>query len=147
MLGAGLLFSTLPAKHQIHLCLPSLYSFLVLLNFEVNMAVENRGPQVSGVAGFFLALSTLTILLRCYCRALVVKSFGLDDWSALVAWVRSCFVLQRLAMLKFIGFLRVLLCFCHYGGAPWNRPACQCSSTNRHTCGVEGMELSTYRGA
>jgi hypothetical protein len=147
MLGAGLLFSTLPAKHQIHLCLPSLYSFLVLLNFEVNMAVENRGPQVSGVAGFFLALSTLTILLRCYCRALVVKSFGLDDWSALVAWVRSCFVLQRLAMLKFIDFLRVLLCFCHYGGAPWNRPACQCSSTNRHTCGVEGMELSTYRGA
>jgi len=51
------------------------------------MAVENRGPQVSGVAGFFLALSTLTIVLRCYCRVLVVKSFGIDDWSALIAWV------------------------------------------------------------
>jgi hypothetical protein len=51
------------------------------------MAAENRGPQVSGVAGLFLALSTLTILLRCYCRALVVKNFGIDDWSCLVAWV------------------------------------------------------------
>lgn len=35
----------------------------------------------------FLALSTVTILLRVYCRAVVVKSFWLDDWFALVAWV------------------------------------------------------------
>lgn len=51
------------------------------------MPAENRGPQVSGVAGGFLALSTLAIVLRCYCRAFVVKSFGLDDWSAVAAWV------------------------------------------------------------
>jgi hypothetical protein len=51
------------------------------------MAAENRGPQVSGVAGGFLALSTIAIVLRCYCRAFVVKSFGLDDWSAVAAWV------------------------------------------------------------
>ncbi|KAH8794944.1 hypothetical protein BGZ57DRAFT_329909 [Hyaloscypha finlandica] len=49
--------------------------------------VAGRGPQVAGVAGLFLALSTITIMLRCYCRAFVVKSFGLDDWSALIAWV------------------------------------------------------------
>jgi hypothetical protein len=55
------------------------------------MAIEpaGRGPQVSGVAGFFLALSTIAILMRSYCRIFVVKSFGLDDWFALFAWVRS----------------------------------------------------------
>jgi hypothetical protein len=51
------------------------------------MQEENRGPQVSRVAGGFLALSTITIVLRCYCRAFVVKNFGLDDWSAIAAWV------------------------------------------------------------
>ncbi|KAE9363787.1 hypothetical protein N431DRAFT_422815 [Stipitochalara longipes BDJ] len=57
----------------------------------MTVPVAGRGPQVAGVAGFFLALSTITILLRCYCRALVVKSFGLDDWSALVAWILFVF--------------------------------------------------------
>jgi len=53
----------------------------------MTVPVAGRGPQVAGVAGFFLALSTITIVLRCYCRAIVVKSFGIDDWSALIAWV------------------------------------------------------------
>lgn len=47
----------------------------------------DRGPQVSAVAGLFLALSTIGIILRCYCRAIVVKAFGLDDWFAVIAWV------------------------------------------------------------
>ncbi|KFY13955.1 hypothetical protein V491_06210 [Pseudogymnoascus sp. VKM F-3775] len=47
----------------------------------------DRGPQVSAVAGLFLALSTIGIILRCYCRAFVVKSFGMDDWFAVLAWV------------------------------------------------------------
>lgn len=47
----------------------------------------DRGPQVSAVAGLFLALSTIGIILRCYCRAVVVKAFGLDDWFAVIAWV------------------------------------------------------------
>ena len=55
------------------------------------MPIAGRGPQVSGVAGLFLALSTLSIILRCYCRALVVKSFGLDDWFAVIAWVGFSF--------------------------------------------------------
>jgi hypothetical protein len=49
--------------------------------------IADRGPQVNGVAGLFLALSTITIALRCYCRVVVVKSFGLDDWFAIIAWV------------------------------------------------------------
>ncbi|OBT77920.1 hypothetical protein VF21_04339 [Pseudogymnoascus sp. 05NY08] len=47
----------------------------------------DRGPQVSAVAGLFLALSTIGIILRCYCRAVVVKAFGLDDWFAVIAWI------------------------------------------------------------
>jgi hypothetical protein len=53
----------------------------------MTVPIADRGRQVLGVAGLFLALSTLTIILRCYCRALVVKSFGLDDWFAVIAWV------------------------------------------------------------
>jgi len=52
------------------------------------MPAENRAPEVTGVATLFLALSTLTILARCYCRIFVVKGFGLDDWAAVIAWVR-----------------------------------------------------------
>lgn len=53
----------------------------------MTVPVADRGPQVLGTAGLFLALSSLTIILRCYCRGFVVKSFGLDDWFAVVAWV------------------------------------------------------------
>lgn len=51
------------------------------------MGSDNRGPQVSGVASFFLALSTIVIILRAYCRVCVVKNFGYDDWFAIIAWV------------------------------------------------------------
>ncbi|KAA8909684.1 hypothetical protein FN846DRAFT_941841 [Sphaerosporella brunnea] len=49
------------------------------------MASINRGPQVRGVASFFLALTWLFVLLRCYCRLSVVKSFGPDDYLAAIA--------------------------------------------------------------
>ncbi|PMD23437.1 hypothetical protein NA56DRAFT_701730 [Hyaloscypha hepaticicola] len=57
----------------------------------MTVPVAGRGPQVAGVAGLFLALSTIAIVLRCYCRAVVVKSFGIDDWSALIAWILFVF--------------------------------------------------------
>lgn len=53
------------------------------------MSHENRGPQVMGIASSFLALTTIAIALRCYCRALVAKCFGLDDWLAVAAWVSN----------------------------------------------------------
>lgn len=57
----------------------------------MTVPVAGRGPQVLGVAGLFLALSSLTVILRCYCRAFVVKSFGLDDWFAVIAWLLYVF--------------------------------------------------------
>jgi hypothetical protein len=89
------------------------------------MAVVNRGPQVNGVAGLFLALSTITILLRCYCRALVVKNFGLDDWSALVAWVRLILCLDEVRDAegcRYSSFSSVLLPLLVYTMAQANTP-------------------------
>ncbi|KAL3424535.1 integral membrane protein [Phlyctema vagabunda] len=66
---------------------PTIIHSLTLLH---TMA-ENRGPQILGVAGLFLALSTLAVAARTYCRIVVVKSFGLDDYAAVVAWVFFAF--------------------------------------------------------
>lgn len=52
------------------------------------MALGGRGYQVVGLAYLFLVLSTISISLRCYVRLRLVKSFGIDDISALLAWVR-----------------------------------------------------------
>lgn len=46
-----------------------------------------HGPQVVGVYSFFLALTTVTICLRTYCRLFVLQNFALDDWLAVTAWV------------------------------------------------------------
>lgn len=55
------------------------------------MALEpaGRGPQIMAVYLFFLSICTVTTWLRVYCRAFVVKQFGIDDGLALVAWVST----------------------------------------------------------
>jgi hypothetical protein len=57
----------------------------------MTVTVGGRGPELLGTLGLFLALSTTAIILRCYCRIFIVKSFGLDDWSAAAAWVHYLF--------------------------------------------------------
>ncbi|KAI5370002.1 hypothetical protein Slin15195_G008800 [Septoria linicola] len=51
------------------------------------MTLAGRGPQVMGVFLLFLTLTTIATGLRVYCRAVVIKLFGWDDWLALVAWI------------------------------------------------------------
>ncbi|PVH93122.1 hypothetical protein DM02DRAFT_249370 [Periconia macrospinosa] len=41
--------------------------------------MDDRSSQVLGVAITFLVLCWITVALRCYARAIVVKAFGLDD--------------------------------------------------------------------
>ncbi len=48
---------------------------------------DNRGPELIGVIIFFLAFSWIFVVLRCYCRAVLIKSFGLDDIFCLLAQV------------------------------------------------------------
>ena len=97
----------------------------------VKMAIEpaGLGPRVIGVYAFFLALTTVAITLRTYCRVYVLKNFALDDWLAVTAWVRSS---SRVTMIIVVtsmytdifvcsGPLRYLWCFCHHRHAPWHR--------------------------
>lgn len=50
--------------------------------------VPNRGPELMGVNIAFLVAALVSILLRCYVRAFMVKAFGVDDWLMVVASVR-----------------------------------------------------------
>lgn len=59
----------------------------------MTVPVKGRGPQVAGAAGLFVALSTVAVLLRCYCRVIIVKQFGLDDWLTFISWVCSLYLL------------------------------------------------------
>lgn len=53
------------------------------------MAVEDRGPEVAAVAILFLVLSCISVSLRCYVRAVMIKSLGLDDLLSVAALVSS----------------------------------------------------------
>jgi hypothetical protein len=46
-----------------------------------------RGIEVFAVYLLFLALTTITVALRVYCRAHIQKAFGTDDYFAVLAWV------------------------------------------------------------
>jgi hypothetical protein len=50
---------------------------------------DNRGPQLSGVSGLFLALTWIFVSLRIYCRLVIVKCFGFDDFLAVIAQVSN----------------------------------------------------------
>jgi len=49
--------------------------------------MDDRGPQLEAVVGFFLALSWITVALRCWVRIKLVKAFAIDDWLCLVTLV------------------------------------------------------------
>ena len=45
------------------------------------------GPILLGVAFSLLAVSTIFVALRFYCRQFIVRRIGADDWIILVALV------------------------------------------------------------
>ncbi|APA14512.1 hypothetical protein sscle_13g092820 [Sclerotinia sclerotiorum 1980 UF-70] len=59
------------------------------LELSVRAEVEshaNRGPQIQGVVIFFIVLTTVSVWLRTYCRAFIIKNFGWDDILAVISW-------------------------------------------------------------
>ncbi|KAI9159065.1 hypothetical protein HJFPF1_07072 [Paramyrothecium foliicola] len=46
---------------------------------------ENRGPELQAVCYTLVITAFVACVLRCYTRALIVKSFGFDDWCMLAA--------------------------------------------------------------
>jgi hypothetical protein len=53
----------------------------------MGVPLGGRGPQMIGVYTLFVALTTIAIVLRVYTRVLLVKTFGIDDYLAVAAWV------------------------------------------------------------
>lgn len=51
-------------------------------------AGENRGPQLAGVLGFFLALTWIFTGLRVYVRLLISKNWAADDSVLMMALVK-----------------------------------------------------------
>ena len=56
--------------------------------FSAIMAREDRSREFTGVLGFFLAICTLLVGLRCYCKLVIVKNFAADDYFSLLTLVR-----------------------------------------------------------
>jgi hypothetical protein len=53
------------------------------------MAENNRGPEAAAVAILFLVTSWLAVMLRVYVRGVMTKSFGMDDYLAIVTLVNT----------------------------------------------------------
>lgn len=50
---------------------------------------DSRALAVKSVAAVFLSVACVSVMLRCYVRGWVVKAFGWDDGSMVVATVRQ----------------------------------------------------------
>jgi hypothetical protein len=53
------------------------------------MAREDRSAEFTGVLGFFIAICTVLVLLRCYCKICIVKNFAADDYFSVATLVCS----------------------------------------------------------
>jgi hypothetical protein len=56
------------------------------------MARDDRSGEFVGVLGLFIALCTLLVMLRCYCKLVIVKNFAADDYFSLLTLVRSFYL-------------------------------------------------------
>lgn len=72
--------------------LPCPRSILIAVYHIIAMAAyENRGSEAAAVAILFLVLSWIAVMLRVYVRGIMTKSFGIDDYLAVVTLVSSDF--------------------------------------------------------
>ncbi|KAJ4357230.1 uncharacterized protein N0V89_001805 [Didymosphaeria variabile] len=62
------------------------------------MARDDRSHEFTGVLGFFIAVCTVLVLLRCYCKIVIVKNFAVDDYLSVLALV-SFLVYSSLALM------------------------------------------------
>lgn len=50
---------------------------------------DNQGPLLDAIITALLVLALLSFFLRCYVRIRINKSFGIDDYVATAAMVRT----------------------------------------------------------
>jgi hypothetical protein len=53
------------------------------------MATDDRSIELESVTVLFVVISTIAVVLRSYVRAILLKSFGADDWLAVATMVQS----------------------------------------------------------
>ncbi|OTB20559.1 hypothetical protein K445DRAFT_362705 [Daldinia sp. EC12] len=66
------------------------------------MTLDDRGPELAVVVAVFLGLSFVTVALRCYVRAHILKAFQVEDWVAVAAM--TCFILYCAAVMISISY-------------------------------------------
>jgi O-antigen ligase len=104
------------------------------------MAKDDRSGEFTGVLGFFIALCTLLVLLRCYCKVIIVKSFAADDWFSLITLVWLTRPRASLAhRLIVIDLLPGLLLVCVAGLAEWHGQEGIPDSSREISRGHEGV--------
>ncbi|KAH7389399.1 hypothetical protein DE146DRAFT_162211 [Phaeosphaeria sp. MPI-PUGE-AT-0046c] len=55
------------------------------------MAKDDRSGEFVGVLGFFIAICTILVGLRCYCKLVLVKNFAADDYFSVLTLVAFLF--------------------------------------------------------
>lgn len=59
------------------------------MNYKLlEMATENRGPELAVCIIILLFFSILTVGLRCYTRKILLNIFFAEDWLAVITLVR-----------------------------------------------------------
>lgn len=48
---------------------------------------DSRNMAIKVVAGLFMSIATVAVMLRCYVRGWIVKAFGWDDGAMVMAMV------------------------------------------------------------
>jgi len=103
----------------------------------------NRAHEFEGVLGTFLPVCIIAVALRSYCRHVLVKSFGLDDWFAVLAIVNKplfiCIPFQLHYANQRQVFLYILQCFCYDGNSLWDWTYAESHSKRGFSGGDEGM--------
>jgi hypothetical protein len=51
--------------------------------------MDDRHHEVLAVASFFLVLTWITVSMRCYVRATMANTWGIDDWYMIASLVSS----------------------------------------------------------
>jgi hypothetical protein len=76
-----------------------------------------------GVYSLFVALTTISVILRVYCRIFVVKKFGIDDYLAAAAWVGLKTSPRQPSLNVNTGHIHSLCNICADRSSPWHGPA------------------------
>jgi hypothetical protein len=52
---------------------------------------DDRGPELAAIMAAFLALTWISVSLRCLVRIKITKAFGADDWLMVASQVNIVF--------------------------------------------------------